>query len=287
MDQVASGLDAAHASHVIHTDLKSENIMLVPESTGKRAVITDFGLAVRVDNLPRWRDNAIAGTIAYMAPEQFGGGQTSRATDIYALGVVLFELLTGHLPFTPDVLAESCRCGIPLPMPSLTGLAQIPNGWVPVITRCLDPSPRVRYATAQQVVAALRAVPTSLAARSYWRPAVLAGIAVVVAVSAVSLGSSPIWRQARVAKSSLQEPALPVDSGLDTRRDGQGKDGRPGAQPPDAAEPSQPRTDSGRKPTAPRRAGKGTAATHERTRPAARQESTPGADDLIDPHGWR
>jgi serine/threonine protein kinase len=189
--QVASGIDAAHGSGVIHTDLKCDNIMLVPEGAGTRVVITDFGLAMRLDGRPRWSGSglSIAGTIGYMAPEQFGNERARHATDIYALGIVLFELLTGRLPFSPHELATSARDGAPLPTPSLSGVSvsEIPAGWAPVIARCLDPSPAARFNSAQQVVAALRAALQTRSVRRFSRPALLAGVAVAVVASAVSL----------------------------------------------------------------------------------------------------
>ncbi len=99
--QIAAGLTAAHAAGVVHRDLKSGNVILVPKSQGGvRAVVTDFGLAhVLGGGDERGRSmsgsGGIVGTPGYMAPEQVEGGKLTARTDLYALGVVMFEMVTG------------------------------------------------------------------------------------------------------------------------------------------------------------------------------------------------
>ena len=104
--QMVDGLAAAHAFGIIHRDFKSDNVMLVPTAGGgpPRAVITDFGLARSAEAAATLRTNSgeLKGTPAYMAPEQVGSGPIGCAVDIYALGVVLYEMMTGTLPFTGD-----------------------------------------------------------------------------------------------------------------------------------------------------------------------------------------
>ncbi|NTV80297.1 MAG: serine/threonine protein kinase, partial [Candidatus Aminicenantes bacterium] len=110
VEQMAGALEAAHRAGVIHRDFKSANVMLTPRGTGSaeiRAVVTDFGLARRnpvVDAsvASETLTGAVAGTPAYMAPEQIEGGPITAATDIYALGVVMYEMLTGKQPFEGD-----------------------------------------------------------------------------------------------------------------------------------------------------------------------------------------
>ncbi len=102
---MAAGLGAAHQAGVVHGDFKSGNVMLVGSPEGEQAVIADFGLAREVrdrpdEGLTSEERHGIAGTPAYMAPEQVRGESAGTAADIYALGVVLYEMVTGSLPFT-------------------------------------------------------------------------------------------------------------------------------------------------------------------------------------------
>ena len=91
--QICSGLSSAHGSGVLHRDFKSSNIILCRDADGLRAVITDFGLACGIEDAGEW-----GGTLRYMAPEVWQGKRTSKASDIYGLGVVLYEMVTGHPP---------------------------------------------------------------------------------------------------------------------------------------------------------------------------------------------
>ncbi len=101
-----AALSAAHAAGVIHRDFKSENVFLVPGPDGSRVVVTDFGVARGVEHDQFSAQVTIAdaavGTPAYMAPEQIEGGPATAAIDQYALGVVLFEMVTGNLPFAGE-----------------------------------------------------------------------------------------------------------------------------------------------------------------------------------------
>ena len=105
--QMAAAVDAAHVADVVHGDFKPGNIMLVATEAGReRVVVTDFGLArwlpVGSALLSTTRDSHQWGTPVYMAPEQLLGGKVTRSSDIYALGVVLYEMVTGHQPFNVD-----------------------------------------------------------------------------------------------------------------------------------------------------------------------------------------
>src|SRR5205085_8152037 len=96
--QIALGLEAAHAVGIVHRDLKPGNIMLLPDG-GVR--ILDFGLAKARDQ-SLTESGVLIGTVTYMAPEQLGGAAVDARADLWALGVVLYEMLTGHLPFQGD-----------------------------------------------------------------------------------------------------------------------------------------------------------------------------------------
>jgi tetratricopeptide (TPR) repeat protein len=161
--QLAAGLDAAHALGIVHRDFKSANVMLVPRSGprgGTRVVITDFGLARGVEG-----DNPLAsisetgvvvGTAAYMAPEQVEGKELTAAADLYALGVVLFEMVTGQRPFTGgsamSVAVKRLQSAPPSPR---LHVADLEPAWESAILRCLERDPADRFASAADLVRAL------------------------------------------------------------------------------------------------------------------------------------
>lgn len=159
--QICAGLEAAHESGVVHRDLKSANVIVVPRrgSLEGRAVVTDFGLAhlhgPESDAAHVTRSGQLMGTPAYIAPEQLEGADSSPATDIYALGVVLFEMVTGRLPFEDVSLAGMMR-RLSEPPPSPRAIVPtLSRSWESVILRCLARDPARRFASAREVASAL------------------------------------------------------------------------------------------------------------------------------------
>ena len=148
--QLCAGLAAAHEIGVLHRDLKSANVMI--DGRG-RARIADFGLASFQHELP---EDTVAGTPAYMAPELFAGAPPSTRTDVYALGVVLFELATGRSPFPSATVGELRRL-------KLASLPPSPREHVPdidpllerLILGCLEKDPSLRPASALAAAALL------------------------------------------------------------------------------------------------------------------------------------
>ncbi|WP_049796099.1 protein kinase [Frankia sp. EAN1pec] len=140
---MATALDAAHRSQVIHRDIKPDNVLFTSDHTLK---ITDFGIAKIVETTTG-RGNTIVGTPVYMAPEQFTGAPLRPATDLYALGTVLYELLSGQTPFSrrlsPVELAEQHLRGFRPPPPGST-----PPAIGGVVVRALDPDPARRQRSA-------------------------------------------------------------------------------------------------------------------------------------------
>lgn len=164
--QMAAGLSAAHRVGVVHRDFKSLNVMLVksaPPDQGARVVITDFGLAQRSSgddssSLSMSLNDAgqISGTPAYMAPEQVEGGPVTPATDVYALGVVIYEMVTGVRPFVGDTPLKIAVKR--LQEPPRTPRAHVPDldpRWEATILRCLARQPADRFPGAGDVMAAL------------------------------------------------------------------------------------------------------------------------------------
>ncbi|MEQ1911245.1 MAG: serine/threonine-protein kinase [Vicinamibacterales bacterium] len=143
---LCAGLAAAHEQGVLHRDLKPANIMI--DGHG-RARITDFGIATA--GLPA-ANEAVVGTPAYMAPEQLSGGAASRQSDLYALGLVLYEMFTGARPFEATTLAEWRRAhATTAPESPSTHVAEMPPAVERVILRCLEKSPSERPRSASQV----------------------------------------------------------------------------------------------------------------------------------------
>lgn len=161
--QLCAALDAAHHSGVVHRDFKSANIMLVsdPVDSAIRVVVTDFGLARQI-SASRLSTGTLGdlgnavGTPAYMAPEQLEGKPASVASDLYSLGVVMYEIVTGTRPFAADsALSVAVQC---LTGPPITPRAHVPDldlRWEQTIMRCLERDPAARFTSAGQVAAAL------------------------------------------------------------------------------------------------------------------------------------
>jgi eukaryotic-like serine/threonine-protein kinase len=163
--QIAEGLQAAHDAGIVHRDLKPGNIMLVPSSpeadepnTPPRAVITDFGLALSDEQTRLTRSDELVGTPAYMAPEQSEPGEITAAADIYALGLIMYEMLAGYPPFDagPTPMATVLlRKDVP-PRPLRERLPDVDPAWEITIHRCLELEPEDRFPRALDVVASLR-----------------------------------------------------------------------------------------------------------------------------------
>ena len=149
--QLCAGLAAAHEKNVLHRDLKPANIML--DGRGK-VRITDFGIATPADRVGK--TEITAGTPAYMAPEQLAGEEVTKASDVYALGLVLYEIFTGEAVVDTDSIEEIRqlhRSGTPTTPSSL--LAGIDPTIERVVLRCLEKEPRQRPSSALAVAAAL------------------------------------------------------------------------------------------------------------------------------------
>ncbi len=162
VEQMAGGLDAAHRVGVVHRDFKSSNVILVPSEQspgGVRAVITDFGLAHGLvpSGLSLTGTQEVVGTPAYMAPEQLNGGAITPATDIYALGVVMFEMLTGTVPFNADnpLTTALKRLSEPAPSPRVH-VPSVDPGWESGILRCLEREPNERFARTDELIKVLK-----------------------------------------------------------------------------------------------------------------------------------
>ncbi|MGC1852981.1 MAG: serine/threonine-protein kinase, partial [Solirubrobacterales bacterium] len=135
LGQVADALDAAHAAGIVHRDVKPHNILL----EGDRAYLTDFGLAKALGDSGVLSGTSVVGTVEYMSPEQWRGDQVGPAADVYSLGCVLYESLTGVVPF-------GRREGEAEP--------EMPQGLDAVIERAVAADPAQRYASAGELIEA-------------------------------------------------------------------------------------------------------------------------------------
>jgi len=159
--QMVAGLAAAHQAGVVHRDFKSNNVMLVPAGAGSgslRVVVSDFGLAHSLDagEFALTRTGEMLGTPAFMAPEQVAGKEITPATDIYALGVVMFEMVTGRLPFEGRNWREVAFSRLET-APAVPKSLQpdLDEKWSRTILKCLEREPLDRFALVQDVERAL------------------------------------------------------------------------------------------------------------------------------------
>jgi tetratricopeptide (TPR) repeat protein/tRNA A-37 threonylcarbamoyl transferase component Bud32 len=159
--QICLGLAAAHQVGVVHRDLKPGNVFLVTGRGAARAVVTDFGLA-RLESghdpnaMTLTTAGGLVGTPAYLAPEQLEGGEITTAVDIYALGIVLYEMATGTVPFVGDsVLATAVKRLKEVPVSPRVHAPHLDGHWEAAILRCLERDPAARFASPLDVAAAL------------------------------------------------------------------------------------------------------------------------------------
>jgi tetratricopeptide (TPR) repeat protein len=147
--QVCSGLSEAHEAGIVHRDLKPGNIMIDKEGNAK---ILDFGIARAVGTQGVTAEGSVIGTPEYMSPEQVEGKDSDRRSDIYSFGVIMFEMVTGRLPFaadTPFVVAFKQQSERPTPPQDLN--PQTPPQLSAIILRCLEKDPAKRFQTTEDV----------------------------------------------------------------------------------------------------------------------------------------
>ena len=149
MIQVTSGLTVAHDSYIIHRDIKPQNIMILDNGLVK---LTDFGIALAMNSTQLTQTNSVMGSVHYLPPEGASGKGATLQSDIYSLGILLYELLTGKLPFRGETAVEIALKQLKEPMPSIRKeIPDIPQSIENIILRATAKNPKNRYADAREM----------------------------------------------------------------------------------------------------------------------------------------
>ena len=149
MKQLTSAIAHAHQNQIIHRDIKPQNILM----DGKDHVkITDFGIAMALSATSFTQTNSVLGTVHYLSPEQARGGTATKKSDIYALGIVLYELLTGKLPFSGESAVSIALKHLQTETPSVRSIApDIPQSLENVVMKATAKDPRNRYQSVEEM----------------------------------------------------------------------------------------------------------------------------------------
>ncbi len=212
--QVANGLREAHEKGFVHRDIKSANVMVTQKGHAK---ILDFGLASRIERGQPGTEELTAGTAAYMSPEQLGSGRPiDQRSDIWSLGIVLYEMITGELPFKGEyeqAIGYSILNEEPTPLARYH--AGIPDRLQAVITRALAKNPDDRYRNVDEMLGDLLAVRGELARsrsrRTYFAP-VLRWVGGTVLAITVTLSLVDYLSKAREATTLESIAVLPFEN---------------------------------------------------------------------------
>ena len=149
MLQLTSAIACAHESYIIHRDIKPQNVIIMEDG---RVKIMDFGIAAQLNSNELTQTNSVMGTVYYLPPEQANGSVTSFKSDIYSLGILMYELVTGSVPFKGDSPVEVAIKHMKSPLPSITEpYPEIPQSIENVILKACAKNPKNRYESAQEM----------------------------------------------------------------------------------------------------------------------------------------
>jgi len=149
MMQITDGMSVAHDSYIIHRDIKPQNIMILENGLVK---ITDFGIAMAMNATQLTQTNSVMGSVHYLPPEQASGQGSTLQSDIYSMGIVMYELITGSLPFKGDNAVEIALKHLKESIPDIREFApNVPNSIVNIIKRATAKNPKNRYNDAREM----------------------------------------------------------------------------------------------------------------------------------------
>ena len=149
MSQIADGLSVAHDSYIIHRDIKPQNIMILENGLVK---ITDFGIAMAMNATQLTQTNSVMGSVHYLPPEQASGKGSTLKSDIYSMGILMYELLSGTLPYRGDNAVEIALKHLKEPLPSIREeFPDIPQSVENIILKAAAKNPKNRYSDAREM----------------------------------------------------------------------------------------------------------------------------------------
>ncbi|HEX6907453.1 MAG TPA: serine/threonine-protein kinase, partial [Terriglobales bacterium] len=214
--QVCLALDTAHSEGVIHRDLKPQNIMR--DATG-RIVVMDFGLARSLESDGMTQTGALIGTMEYMSPEQGLGQELDQRSDLFTLGLIFYELLSGQVPYKADsALASLLKRTQERAAPVSSLDNKVPAVLSSVVSKCLERDPKLRYSSAKELLSDLEAWQGKSAAASIRLPDVqpwgqdIPWVGISVAAVVLILAVTGFLLRAKLFAPSAKAPAGPVVS---------------------------------------------------------------------------
>jgi len=154
MLQLTSAISCAHDSYIIHRDIKPQNVMILDDG---RVKITDFGIAIASNATELTQTNSVMGSVHYLPPEQANGQGATIKSDIYSLGILMFELITGHVPFKGDNAVEIALKQMKEPLPNVCKLVDgVPQSMENIILKACAKNPKNRYDSAREMYSDLK-----------------------------------------------------------------------------------------------------------------------------------